>query len=110
MIYSVSVFQAKNEAFRDICFSDRSTESLKKKVLAWNDSDGYDCIYSDKIHYSTDRDAESIAEELFDISNNPSRETEREKMFGRVRSLSVGDFVIVDYKMFVCAPVGWIEL
>ena len=53
---------------------------------------------------------EAAAEEMFDLSNNPSREDEREAKWGRHRSLSVGDVVHVDGESFICASFGWEKL
>ena len=47
------------------------------------------------------------AEEAFDLTNNPWRQAEREAKYGRDRSISVGDIVDVDGKMFVCSRDGW---
>jgi hypothetical protein len=54
--------------------------------------------------------AEDAAEEVFDLTNNPSRQTEREDLYGRGRSVSVGDIVNVDGVDYLCASMGWIEL
>lgn len=40
-------------------------------------------------------EGEAIADELFDLTNNPGRQVEREEKYGRGRSLSVGDIVKV---------------
>lgn len=53
---------------------------------------------------------DDAAEEVFDLSNNPSRQGEREQRYGRGRSLSVGDIVQVDGQNILCASVGWIVL
>lgn len=53
---------------------------------------------------------EDAAEEVFDLTNNPCRQQEREEMYGRGRSLSVGDIVTVDGEDFYCAGSGWIKL
>lgn len=50
---------------------------------------------------------EEIAEELFDLTNNPWRQDEREEKYGRGRSLSVGDVVVVNGNVLLCAPTGW---
>jgi hypothetical protein len=50
------------------------------------------------------------AEEVFDLTNNPSREEERELLYGRHRSVSSGDIVDVDGSKFLCLPVGWLRL
>ena len=54
-------------------------------------------------------DAEGAAEEMFDLSNNPSRVTERNVKYGwTYRSISVGDIIVVDGANFFCAPTGWV--
>lgn len=51
--------------------------------------------------------AEDAAEEMFDLTNNPYRQKEREEKYGRGRSLSCGDVVEVDGDLFLCSSVGW---
>lgn len=53
---------------------------------------------------------EEAAEEVFDLTNNPSRQEERELLYGRGRSVSVGDVVMVDNDAYLCANVGWTRL
>lgn len=53
---------------------------------------------------------EAAAEEMFDLSNNPCRQEERDLKWGQHRSLSVGDVVHVDGRSFLCCSVGWKEL
>ena len=57
-------------------------------------------------------DAEGIdaAEEAFDLTNNPSRQDERVQLYGRGRSVSVGDIVEVDGTNYLCNSTGWLEL
>lgn len=50
---------------------------------------------------------EAAAEEAFDLTNNPSRQEERELMYGRYRSVSVGDIVMVDDVDYLCDSFGW---
>ena len=50
---------------------------------------------------------QDACEEFFDLTNNPSRQAERQVRYGRGRSASVGDIVEVDGEMFVCRPTGW---
>ena len=52
-------------------------------------------------------DGEAVAEEVFDLTNNPSREEERQALYGNSRSVSVGDIVNVDGVDWLCASVGW---
>lgn len=50
------------------------------------------------------------AEEAFDLTNNPSREEERDAFYGRHRSVSVGDIVEVDGTNYLCGSFGWITM
>jgi len=52
----------------------------------------------------------SNPEEAFDLTNNPSRQEEREASYGLHRSVSVGDVVEVDGIDFLCDSVGWVQL
>ena len=55
----------------------------------------------------TELHGEEAAEEMFDLSNNPSRQEEREVKWGANRSLSVGDVVFVDDEAWLCCSMGW---
>jgi hypothetical protein len=50
---------------------------------------------------------QDACEEWFDLTNNPSRQSERLTRYGRGRSASVGDIVLVEGEMFVCRSMGW---
>jgi hypothetical protein len=50
------------------------------------------------------------AEEMFDLTNNPDRQEEREQVYGRQRSVSVGDIVEVNGVNYLCLSTGWKEL
>jgi hypothetical protein len=52
-------------------------------------------------------DGEAVAEEVFDLTNNPSREEERQALYGNSRSVSVGDIVNVDGADWLCCKQGW---
>jgi hypothetical protein len=52
-------------------------------------------------------DSEDAAEFLFDLTNNPSKDDLRAVLYGRGRSLSVGDIVDVDGELLLCANTGW---
>lgn len=54
---------------------------------------------------------EDAAEECFDVTNNPSRQDEREAVYGRHRSVSVGDIVLIEETggAFYCASSGWVQ-
>ena len=53
---------------------------------------------------------EDAAEEMFDLTNNPSRQEEREERYGFHRSVSTGDVVEVDGAAWLCLSVGWKQL
>lgn len=56
-------------------------------------------------------DPEDIAEEVFDVMNNPSRINERNSYVGRnTRSLSIGDVVEIDGVFLTCDTFGWQRL
>ena len=58
----------------------------------------------------TDKTGKAAAEDMFDLSNNPQRDDERQLRWGRYRSLSVGDVVHVDNESFLCLSMGWQKL
>jgi hypothetical protein len=74
--------------------------------------------YAFLANFACDTDvAEQFAEELFDLSNNPSRQDVRELLYGTGRSLSVGDIVVVEDERdpeyetsWLCLGVGWVLL
>lgn len=55
-------------------------------------------------------EGEDACEEIFDLTNNPMRQGDREVRYGRGRSVSVGDIVEVDGVKYLCRPNGWIEV
>lgn len=57
-----------------------------------------------------DLKGEAAAEEVFDLTNNPSREAERDYLYGSGRSVSVGDIVNVDGDDWLCCSQGWWRL
>jgi hypothetical protein len=68
---------------------------------------GLEAFYEEVAVFYTDLKGEAAAEEMFDLTNNPYRQEEREETYGRGRSLSVGDKVQVGDEEYVCAPCGW---
>jgi hypothetical protein len=56
----------------------------------------------------TELEGEEAAEEAFDLTNNPSRQEERVKRYGRHRSVSVGDVISVDGIDFMCDTIDWV--
>ena len=66
--------------------------------------------YTESELFVVNGDSEDAAEEAFDLTNNPYRQDEREEKYGRGRSISVGDVVVVGEEEWVCLPMGWKEL
>ena len=53
------------------------------------------------------QEGSDAAEEMFDVTNNPSRGAERVRLFESQRSVSVGDVVVVNGMPYLCASMGW---
>lgn len=51
-----------------------------------------------------------VAEYVFDLTNNPSRQDSRNMYYGPYRSVSVGDIVEVNGVKFLCDSMGWVEV
>lgn len=60
--------------------------------------------------FNVQGDSKDAAEEVFDLTNHPGRQHEREKVYGNGRSLSVGDIVVVGEEQWICMSFGWAEL
>ena len=60
--------------------------------------------------FTVNGDSMDAADEVFDLTNNPSRQEERERVYGHGRSLSVGDIVVVGEEQWVCCSFGWQEI
>ncbi len=58
----------------------------------------------------TELQGEAAAEEIFDLTNNPGRQAEREERWCHFRSVSVGDIVNVNGQDYLCASMGWKRL
>jgi len=69
-----------------------------------------DGAYREACEVYMQAEGEDAAEEMFDLTNNPSRQQEREKVYGRGRSVSVGDIVEVNGVSYLCASMGWTAL
>ncbi len=66
--------------------------------------------YKDAGTIETDKVGDAAAEEAFDLTNNPSRLSERLQTYGRGRSVSVGDIAEVEGVQYLCAGTGWTEM
>jgi len=66
--------------------------------------------YTQVCTFETDKSDYDAAEEAFDLTNNPGRQEERERIYGNGRSLSSGDVVDVDGVKYACLSIGWAKL
>jgi hypothetical protein len=62
-----------------------------------------------------DATGEEAAEEVFDMTNNPSRQEERNTYYEKTRSVSVGDIVEVTNgadgkQIYFCDSFGWVAI
>lgn len=97
----VTVKLVKADSFK--FYMNKDASGLARKLL---DEGGYEV----QGPIAMDLEGEEAAEEVFDLTNNPSRDLERLAIYGRRRSVSVGDIVNVDGVDFLCASVGWVKL
>jgi hypothetical protein len=63
--------------------------------------------YHQVCEFYTQLEGEAAAEEAFDLTNNPMRQEQRESVYGRRRSVSVGDIIVVNGVQYLCASTGW---
>ena len=89
-----------NEQFMGEFYFRKDQEATARSLL----KDGW---YRDAGEFAVEGTGEDAAEEVFDLTNNPYRQSEREQLYGRGRSLSVGDLVEVDGVLWLCASTGW---
>lgn len=95
----VIVLKVAEDCLGDFYFEKNIEDKARQLRRSGNYSFAYDC--------TIDAEGEDAAEEMFDLTNNPSRQEEREQKYGRQRSISVGDIVEVDGVDYLCAPTGW---
>ena len=86
----------------EFLFDRNQAETIARRNLAQYTSEGTLTF--------EDLEGEQVAEEVFDLTNNPCRQDERERLYGRGRSVSVGDVVAVDGVDYFCASTGWRQL
>lgn len=96
VIKSVSYDNFSHEVYRDLTF--RPSHKLVKEHLS-----NYKVSKSIEVPFY----CEAAAEEAFDLTNNPSRQAEREEKYGLGKSVSVGDVVEVDGVNYLCESFGW---
>ena len=82
-------------------------ERFRSKFFDLSDIVAMRSSYVTVAEFEVDETAVDAAEEAFSISNNPFRNSDRAVYFKQLRSLSVGDIVVVDSVEYACMPVGW---
>lgn len=98
---TIQIYLAPTELMRDLFFLNE-----KKLQIVRDNLDSYIPTKVIESNYT----GQDGADEAFDLTNNPSRQEEREEKYGRGRSLSVGDVVQVNDEKFVCLSMGWGKL
>lgn len=53
---------------------------------------------------------EEAADEVYDLTNSPTREDECAQVAGHIRPVLPGDIVVVDSQMYGCLSIGWVDL
>lgn len=95
----VRVHLIDSDKMSDFYFT-KEVESLASKMFV----DGF---YKMAGEFAVLGTGEAAAEEVFDLTNNPGRQASREQLYGRGRSVSVGDMIEVEGEFFLCASFGW---
>lgn len=103
----VTVLLLQRPWYRDACgVYEEELIALTRKNL--DASTMLEPRYVPKIVGISDKfEGEQAADEIFDMTNNPGRQSERDQYFADCRSLSVGDVVIVDDVIILCCSFGW---
>lgn len=98
------IFLANREIAREFFFGDEATVAVVRQYLA-------DGAYTATTPIEIGVEGEHAAEEMFDLTNNPSRQNEREAKYGNGRSVSVGDIICLSTgEMYACMSIGWLKL
>ena len=96
---NATILLVNNKNLGDFYFTQDQVEMARRLIAAG--------FYSTSSSFFFNQEGEDAAEEAFDLTNNPMRQDERVQLYGRGRSLSVGDIVNVDGVNFLCASNGW---
>ena len=93
----VTIYLGTRSALRDFTFFEERMELVRTELPHYTKGGSFE----------TELTGEKAAEEAFDLTNNPSRQEERELKYGRGRSVSTGDVIEVDGVKYVCMSCGW---
>lgn len=94
---TVTIMLAPREVMREFFFDKKQIELVRTHLPNYEIAGSYEWPHM----------GEDAAEEAFDLTNNPSRQTQRAKEYGRGRSVSTGDVIDVDGVKYVCMSMGW---
>lgn len=94
---AVTIKLAPREIMGHLFFNDESTDIAKGSLPFYTTLDPIEVQGT----------GEAAAEEVFDLTNNPSRQEERLAVYGNKRSLSSGDVVVVEGVKYLCKSIGW---
>lgn len=97
---TVTIHLAPNTLLAEFYFTSCAVDLAQKHFEQYTACKPFQTLQSDL----------DAAEECFDLTNNPSRQQEREALYGRGRSVSVGDVVEVDGCKYLCSSSGWWEM
>ena len=92
------------------------TRRILREFFFQGDEEKMTMIREELPHYTvggtfeTELVGDAAAEEAFDLTNNPSRQEEREEKYGNGRSVSSGDVIEMDGVKYVCMSIGWEKL
>ena len=72
-------------------------------------------LYTQTNWFTLPQVGDEAAEEAFDLSQNPSRDEERESVYRNHRPVCVGDVVQCLHRdrsrqFFLCNPIGWTQI
>jgi len=98
-MFNVTIMLVNSKHTSDFYFFSKTDDFARQLVK--------DGEYTSMPSIQFDKGGELAADEMFDLTNNPSRQEERNLKYGRNRSLSVGDIVKVNDEMFLCLSFGW---
>lgn len=97
------ILLCSSDLLRDVMFAEDPVALARQGMVAGQ--------YAATMPIATELTGEAAAEEMFDLTNNPGRQMERVTKYGRGRSLSVGDIVLLtNGELWLCMSAGWQKL
>lgn len=105
LAYLAQPLSPESDAFRQKLLAKGVTREMAQLVAVFR---GHHLqIVPVSISTHADQLGTSVAEAVFDLTNNPARQAEREELYGRHKSLSVGDLVLFGGCYYLCQDFGW---